>query len=278
MRIDQADNLRKLISLQTKELGGAKKHGRLTVLSGCKGGVGVTTLALNLAVALRHQTPRVLMIDCNPLRGDLASIYGLRGHHDIDDVLQGRCSAKDATLFGPIGTQIIPKFGMREPSTARCWQLLKCLDSIAENYDHIIVDAGCCLMQAEVLFPAADHRLLVTTLDQVALTDSYAFIKTLHVRQKSAGISLVTNRVQVASRALHAEQRIIDSCLRFLDLDVKRQGRVPFDETWEKAVTEGRSVHCVDATSPASQALTELTATLTSQDLEPIRLNSVSVG
>ena len=116
----------------------------------------------------------------------------------------------------------------------------------------------------------------MTTVDQVAVTDSYALIKTLVNRGVKPGVSIICNRFQDSQRALDAGQRIVDSCRQFLGLETNLGGRVPFDPHWEQAVAEGRSVLCVNAASPASTTLNQMALQLTSPELGVDGLNSVA--
>ena len=254
---DQADNLRRLVSRNVSSDG--PPRGRLTVLSGCKGGVGVTTLSLNVAVALRSQVNRVLLIDCNPHRGDLAAMYRLKGEYGIDDLIARRCTPTEAIGLGPAGIQVIPRFGISDVVTAAsCWQLLRQLEEVTHSFDHIVIDAGCCAAVAEVLWPAADSAVVVTTTDQVALTDGYALVKSMHVRNATGNVSFVVNRYRDELRAIDIQERLEKSCQQFLGLEVKSVGRVPFADHWESAVADARSVVCARPASRVSAAIYEI--------------------
>jgi len=271
---DQADNLRRLVSRSVSN--DRPPRGRLTVLSGCKGGVGVTTLSLNLAVAVRSQVSRVLLVDCNPQRGDLAAMYRLKGEYDVDDLIARRCTVAEAIGLGPAGIQVIPRFGIGEvASSASCWQLLRQLEEVAHSFDHIIIDAGCCASVAEVLWPAADNAVVVTTTDQVAITDSYALVKSMTARNTIGKVSFIVNRHLDGLRAMDVQERLEKSCRQFLGLEVKSLGRVPFADHWETAVSEARSIICARPASLASSAINDIARRLASGHIATNDLNSV---
>ncbi len=71
---------------------------RLVVFSGGKGGVGVSTLAIHIAIALVDQGLRVVLVDADLYRADIAPLCKLpeRGH--VGDILSRgatftRCSS-----------------------------------------------------------------------------------------------------------------------------------------------------------------------------------------
>ena len=236
----------------------------------------MTTLSLNIAVAIRSQASRVLVVDCNPQRGDLASIYRVKGEYDIGDVISRRCAVTEAISLGPAGVQLIPRFGISEVvSAASCWQLLRQLEAVTHAFDHIIIDAGCCASAAEVLWPAADDAIVVMTTDQVAITDGYALVKTMQARNVLGNVSFIVNRFQDETRAIDIQQRLEQSCQQFLGLEVKSIGRVPFADHWETAVSEARSVICARPASFASSAIYDIARGLASGDVATNDLNSV---
>ena len=272
---DQADKLRRLVSRSLSV--DRPPRGRLTVLSGCKGGVGVTTLSLNLAVALRSLVGRVLLIDCCPLRGDLASIYRIKGEYDIDDLVAGRCGVRDAITLGPAGIQVIPRFGIRESmSPTSCWQLLRHLDEVSHEFDQIVIDAGSCPAVAEVLWPAANSAVVVTTTDQVSFTDAYALVKSMINKNVNAGrIAFGVNCYRDQRRAMDVQRRLRRSCQQFLDLEVGPLGCIPQDEHWETAVMEARSIACARPVSPASTAIYDIARQLATGPVDSNDLNHV---
>ena len=71
---DQATELRNIVSRTERD----DVHDSLSspykiMIAGGKGGVGVTTLAVNLAVSLSEQGARIVLIDANLFRGDVAA-------------------------------------------------------------------------------------------------------------------------------------------------------------------------------------------------------------
>ena len=72
---DQADELRELVrraALENSWVSTAVP--RLIVVSGGKGGVGTTTVAVNLAVALAAQGHRTVLVDANLNRGGVGRL------------------------------------------------------------------------------------------------------------------------------------------------------------------------------------------------------------
>jgi len=157
---------------------------RLVVLLGGKGGVGVTTLALNLSIALVVRHHRVVLVDADLYRADVAILCGLRAHRDIGDVLAGDRDITDVLQAGPGGIQVVPGVWAPDhevPNDCRVRQrLLKQLQELRTDTDVVMLDIGSTGAEtARHLWPAVHDTVWVTTPDAVAIMDCYATMKTM---------------------------------------------------------------------------------------------------
>ena len=76
-------------------------EGRVHAFVGAKGGVGTTTVAVNVATALHAATKsRVLMIDLHPAYGDAALFFGAEPRFSVIDALENTHRLDDAFLKG----------------------------------------------------------------------------------------------------------------------------------------------------------------------------------
>src|SRR5687768_271415 len=108
--LDQAEKLRRLV-MRASSAGPRDQHGpRLLVVSGGKRGVGATTVAVNLAVALAKDALRVILVDADFTHASIAAQAGLSDAIGIGDVLAGRKSVHEAIQRGPAGWQTIAEF------------------------------------------------------------------------------------------------------------------------------------------------------------------------
>jgi pilus assembly protein CpaE len=124
------------------------QKGRVVTLIGAKGGIGVTSLALHLALNLvqRHEQ-KCLVVDQHPALGDLALYLGLGRHqysfyelvHNMDrldaDLLQGFLLQHSSGLNVMDSPEAIHAF----PSAASD-AIEHTLAFLAENYQFVIID------------------------------------------------------------------------------------------------------------------------------------------
>jgi septum site-determining protein MinD len=138
----------------------------ILAVAGGKGGVGKTTVALNLGVALE-----AVVVDADLTMANLPT-YGARGP-DLHDVLAGRAAPVEAVREGdpvavlPCGRTLA---GARAADPAA---LVAALDRVEAAYGDLVVDcpAG---MRADAGLPlhAAGACVPVTTPDRPALADA----------------------------------------------------------------------------------------------------------
>lgn len=87
-------------SAQLARTGPEAVRGKIVAFASAKGGVGKTTLALNIALAFAESGQSVLLVDADPLGGIGHSLAGeeARRAPGTYDVLLGRCGPRDAVL------------------------------------------------------------------------------------------------------------------------------------------------------------------------------------
>ena len=66
-----------------------------------KGGVGKSTLSLNLGIALSAAGKRVLLVDADLGLANIDILLGIAPEYNLQDLLRGRASAFDVIVEGP---------------------------------------------------------------------------------------------------------------------------------------------------------------------------------
>ena len=101
---DQADKLRELVRETVKQLPALEPGVPLVVVSGGKGGVGASTVAIQLARELARLGKRAVLTDANPLQPDLATKLDVKVRSCLADILSGNRSAVE--VLQPLGESV----------------------------------------------------------------------------------------------------------------------------------------------------------------------------
>lgn len=178
-------------------------RGKLVVVFSPKGGSGTTTIATNLAVALRQLvTGRVVLADCSLQFGNIGVQLNIWSKYTIQDLLP-RVDEIDDTMLAPVlqqhtsGIQVLLAPGTPEAAgEISLDQLNIVLDRLLERYSYVVVDTWSFLDDVvSSLLGRADEVLVVATPEVPALRNVKQFLE--FVRQQSlinGRVTLVLNR------------------------------------------------------------------------------------
>jgi flagellar biosynthesis protein FlhG len=170
----------------------------ILVVSGPKGGVGKTTIAANMAIAIAGMGKKVTVVDLDLGAANLHAICGLQeAEHTLDDFVFNRVKTlaeviipTDIKGLGMICGGNIPDIA--NLAYARKIKLMRHLSLL--DSDMVIIDLGAGSSYNVIDFALmSDKGLIVTTSEVPSLTNTYSFIKsgifrklTQHFRQRKS--------------------------------------------------------------------------------------------
>ncbi len=258
---DQATELRRLASTaQTAEPIRQRLKPRLVVVAGGKGGVGTTTIAVNVAVLLAKQGRRTVLADVGANGADTVIFCRVPGRHTVADVLAGRRTVEEALEPGPEGLKVLSgPWGSREiwhSAAAAQDQLVEQFHDLGQIAEFLVVDAGNSPTRvARCLWHVADHALLVSTSELASVMSAYAAVKTFASANTPPLLHTVVNMVPGSNVADDVHARIALACRRFLGVRFRAAGFL--DRAKEVAEASRRGQPFVLA-SPACRAARQI--------------------
>jgi len=139
-----------------------------------KGGVGKSTVAVNLAVAMYRAGADVIIVDADLQMANVAAMLGVDAGRGVHGVLCDEVPLADAIVETPNGMSVVPgsrsldAFADADPA-----KLGHIIAALREEYDVVIVDTETGVSH-DVVVPLgkADGTLLVTTPNGVAIRDT----------------------------------------------------------------------------------------------------------
>ncbi len=232
---DQAQNLRAMSGRRRKN-----NTKVITVTSG-KGGVGKSSVALNMAIALNRKGKRALIIDMDFGFSNIDVMLGVSTKYDLLDVIENRKDISEIIETGLEGVKFISGgsgvyelVNLNGNSLGAMLQNLLYLDDIA---DVIIFDTSAGASDNMLRLIQASHEtILVTTPEPTAVVDAYALMKIVSEQACDTKISLVLNFAQSAQKADLVMDGIIQVARNNTNLNVEKHGFIMRDINMEKAV------------------------------------------
>lgn len=233
--IDQASELRKLASARA-----AKPATVITVTSG-KGGVGKSSVALNMGIALSRKGRRVLIIDTDFGFSNIDVMLGVSTKHDLMDVINRNMDIRDIIEQGLGGVQFISGgSGVYELTQIKGDQVsglienLKNLEGVA---DTIIFDTGPGVSENNLRLIYASHQtVMVTTPEPTSVVDAYALIKIIGEQGDGASVSLVINKADNAAEAATVMDCITRMAEKNMNMKIDKLGYILRDANMQKAI------------------------------------------
>ncbi len=276
--LDQATELRKLVLRSAREISsdGSPPPQRL-VICGAAPGVGVTTLAVNLAVAFSGQGCRVVLVDADLQRADVAALCGLGPSAGITDVLAARRDIHEVLQPGPGGVQVIAgRDGAGHPAD---WgevaqqRLVRQLSRLGRHADLIVLDAGSGTHDVmRRLWREANQVVLVATAEALSRLESCAALQRWVCRDARFRCGCwSTGSLTSASRSkCNAASWTLSDDLRGWNLDLL--GLIPNDPALESAKSPAAAPTWLQE-GPLMRALDAAAARLLAEQRRPVSVS-----
>jgi flagellar biosynthesis protein FlhG len=241
---------------------------KVIAVSSGKGGVGKTTVVVNLAFALASVGKKVMILDSDLALGNIDILLGLEPKYNLTDVIAGRKKIHEIVVEGPGGIRILPASSgiqeVTELSNGHKANLLTQVDQFEDEIDFLLIDTGAGVSSNVMFFNAAARKVLVVASPEpTCITDAFALMKILTQEYSKKQFQLVINSVKSESEAKEVCRDICEVSDRFLDISIDYLGFILYDPALTQAAQERRAIVEMLPGSPASLCFRQIADELT---------------
>ncbi len=236
----------------------ASGRGTVITVAGAKGGIGKSVVSVNLALALRKETGRaVVVVDADTEFGDVATLMDLRPSATIAEALShygrlGRENIRDFLTTHASGVDVLATSPDGE-AWERCSPdiLKQIIDLLAQNYDFVVVDTrGALDAMVRACIEVSTLTLLVSSGEVSSIRDTAAALHRLERWE------IDRDRLKVLlNRGVRINGFSLDDVKLAFGQEVFWQ--VPYDDQIPPSVQIGQPI-VMAGRSPAAQNLSEL--------------------
>ncbi len=236
---------------------------QVIAVTGGKGGVGKTTVTVNLATALAAQGRRVMVLDGDLGLANVDVLLGISARQTVAHVLAGQCTLEEAIVSTPYGFKVIPAASglaeLAQLGTLESMGLVQAFGDIAQRLDVMIVDTAAGLSASVLTFAQAAQQVLVLVCDEPAsMTDAYALMKVLSRNHGVRQFRVLANQIRYRGDGGQLFAKLTRVAERFLDVSLDYVGEVPDDSYLRAAIREQRPVVTAYPSASAALALKRL--------------------
>jgi flagellar biosynthesis protein FlhG len=243
------------------------KRATIFAVTSGKGGVGKTSLSVNLACEFSRRGHRTIIVDTDLGLANAHILAGIKPARTLSDYIDGKAELADIIETGPCKVKFITGgSGVKEMANlddnGRA-RICLAVEELAPFCDVILLDTGAGVSKGVTDFVSiADHTILVTTSNFAAIADAYGIVKVIVQDGFRKPIHCVANRVRSPEEAEQVFLKLKGCTERFLQFELNWLGLMPEDSSVEGAVLKRAPFSEAFPNSVASRYLGKLVSAL----------------
>lgn len=219
---------------------------QVLAITGGKGGVGKTNVAVNVSLALAGEGKRVILMDADLGLANVDIQLGLKADRTLQEVLSGECSLRDILLTTPGGLKVIPAASGVQSLTQLSSQshagIIQAFSELDEQLDILVIDTAAGISDSVVSFVRAAQEVMVVVCDEPSsITDAYALVKLLNRDYGMTRFRVLANMTRSPGEGKALFNKFVKVAERFLDVSLQYAGDIPWDESVRKAAQRQRA-------------------------------------
>ncbi len=231
---------------------------QVIAVTGGKGGVGKSSIAVNLALELGRLERSVLIMDADLGLANIDVLCGLSPSGTLEDVFNGTRALDEILVKLDQQVSVMPASSGAHSITSLSHKeyggLIQAFNSLQAPVDTMVIDTSAGITDQVTAFCSAAREVLVVVCDEpTSITDAYSMIKVLHREFNVNRFNVVVNKVSSNQQGIDLFNKILKVADNNLNVMLNFLGSVPQDEYLQQSVQARRPV--VDSFPRSKSAL-----------------------
>ena len=218
----------------------------IAIASG-KGGVGKTTIAVNLSLALIKQNKNTLLLDADLGMANSHILLGINPKYSLEDFVSDNKSldevittTKDKLKFVSGGSAINHLLNL---SDLERHKIIQSFSNIKNKPEYMVIDVGAGAEKSSLTFMAsADRVVIVVTAEPTSFIDAYGLIKTAFLDYKMNNFGVIVNMAHSQIQAKLNFDKFRTITQKFLDVDLKFIGGITSSQRIKNSIINRKPI------------------------------------
>ena len=201
----------------------------LAIASG-KGGVGKTTIAVNLALT-QAITEKCLLLDADMGMANAHILLGINPQVTVREVIEGKNSLEQAIVRAPNELKFLSGgSGITELlsiDSKKKFNFIRSFNSLSSSISNLIIDVSAGADNTALsMISAADKVLIVLLNEPTSFMDAFTLIKVCNLELKFKEFCIVINMVNSENQGKEIYKKFNDIVTKFYDVNITYVGSI----------------------------------------------------
>ncbi len=240
----------------------------IAITSG-KGGVGKTTIAVNVALSLAMQNKETLLLDADLGMANAHILLGINPKFSLEDFVTGNSSldkvittTKNNLKFVSGGNAINNLLNL---SDLERHKIIKSFNDLKKKPEYMLIDVGAGAEASSMTFLAsADKVIVVITGEPTSFIDAYTLIKTSFLDYKINNFGIIINMALSPLQAKLNFDKFQSITHKFLDVNLKYVGQIPNSQKVKNSIISRTALVSSRSNDLETKAFSEISSKLLS--------------
>ena len=222
----------------------------ISVASG-KGGVGKTSIAVNLALTMASLGSKVTFLDADFGLANAHLLMGYNPTSTVRDAITGASDLSESITKGPLGIQLISGgnglLDLLNLDQKTRFNLIRSFDPLADKCDVFFVDVPAGASDSSLAFVnASDKVLIVLVGEPTSFMDAYTMVKAAHLEGGVKEFSVIVNMADTETQAKETFSKFKKTASRFLDVNLRFVGYLPHSRNLRASIVKRKPLVLAD--------------------------------